>query len=277
MATTLRILHPQWRDEFESTPYPFGDWATLRNDGETFIPEGTFLDASLYPADSGIQLRISQIIVSNQTITIHIGDETSDSIATGVLDVLEEVNEIRLGDAFGRPAGILVSTAEKLLIFQTWPLGTHAFSFPQTGFSSAVHLPVSSNYFRGFILDDGSIVAGDIWLVGEGGIILSYGASPQSGACEPGSDALPDEQSIKVHITGDPLSDKNLCDSSFVSPNLLKTLTFRRGCDSVITTPDDTGDIKITAGLASGESTVLRINTIGGKLVIEAAGSQINE
>jgi hypothetical protein len=275
MANTLTILHPQWRDEWDPTNYPFGDWATLTNQEGAFIQEGTFLDASLYPVDGGPKLRLSKVVVADQTIQIFIGDPSNDELASGILDLLNPTDDIELTDKYDRAAGILVSTVERLLVFQTWSLGTHEFSFEQTGFLSYVSLPTYSDCFKGFLLEDGSVVSGDIWILGEGGVVLSHDTLDRPDACPPGEEESLSEHRIRVDIIGDPLSLQRLCGDDPKTPKFLQTMTFRRGCDSIVSTPDENGEIKITSGRSDGTPTILRIRNVDGKLLIEAAGGTL--
>lgn len=273
MAEAQRILHPAWREELEATPYPFGDWATLANGKGPFLPEGTFLDAALYPINAGPHLRLSQVIVSQQTVVLVVGDNTQTEVCRGTLDLLAPQDDVPLVDPYGRPAGILVSTAQRLVIFQTWPSGTHTFTYAQTGFAAHVCLPIQEQCFRGFLLDDGTIVAGDIWLVGDDGIVLSHEtAAAIQDECDAGVQADPQEQRIRVDIVGDPLFRQRLCATASATPRFLQTLTVRRGCEDIVCRPDDIGDIKLTAGKLTGESTILRIRSTGSGLRIETVG-----
>lgn len=277
MATSQRILHPAWRDELQATPYPFGDWATLRNSNDVFIPEGTFLDAALYPIGGGSQLRLSKVVVAQETITLFIGDQIDDELCSGTLNFLEPVDELALVDAYGRAAGILVSTSQRLIIFQTMPPGTHTFTFAQTGFAAHVCIPVSDDYFRGFLLDDGSIVSGDIWLIGDDGIVLSHEEvdAPQDD-CEVALGQDPTEQRIRIDIVGDPLFRQRLCANAAVTPKFLQTLTFKRGCDTVVVRPNAQGDIQMSVGRPEAESTILRLQVVDGTLKLTTIGERLS-
>ena len=98
---TERILHPQWRDELEFVKYPFSDSATLRNADGLFLPETLFLDAIFYPIGGGARLRISQVTIDYQQVTLAIGDESNAGLAFGTFPLLSPPDYIR----FGRKAG----------------------------------------------------------------------------------------------------------------------------------------------------------------------------
>ena len=275
--TGLTILHPAWRDEFEATTYPFGDWATLTSSTGVFIPEGTFLDAAIYPVGGGSKLRLSKVVVEQQAITIYVGNTSKEELCSGTIDLLSPVNEIRLEDTYGRPAGLLVSEEERLAIFQTWPIGTHRFTFAQAGFCSFVCIPIVEDHLLGFELDDGSIVSGDVWLVGGDGVILSYEENEIArDDCDTADAVDPLESRIKVNIVGDPLFRQRLCSTGSITPRFLKKLTFKVGCTSNALTPNTHGRVKMMTGRPDAELTILRIHGSGGTLNIGAVGETLN-
>jgi hypothetical protein len=275
MAATQRILHPQWRDEYEPTTYPFGDWATLRNDAGVFIPEGAFLDASFYIVGGGSRIRLSKVIVADQVVDFYIGDDSTDELCHGQILIAEGADNVIFNDSYGRPAGIAVSTSERLLSFQTWTIGTHQFTFEQTGFVAGVSIPIPNTRFRGFILDDGSVVTGDIWLVGDDGIVLSHEEISEEDDNNCMSSTAPSQAGhyIRVDVVGDPLFLQRFCAGSPPTPRLLKTITFQRGTERLVVTPDAQGEIKLLVGRPNAESTILRIKPVNGSLRIETVGT----
>lgn len=275
--TGLTILHPAWRDEFEATTYPFGDWATLTSNTGVFIPEGTFLDASIYPVGGGSRLRLSKVVVEQQTITIYIGNDSKEELCSGVIEFLNPVDEIRLTDAYDRPAGLLVSEEERLAIFQTWPTSIHKFTFAQAGLCPFVCVPIVEDHLLGFELDDGSIVSGDVWLVGGDGVILTYEENENArDDCDVQNAVDPLEARIKVNIVGDPLFRQRLCSTGSITPKFLKQLTFKVGCTSNVVAPNAHGRVRMSTGRPDGESTILRIHGSGGILNIGAVGEELD-
>jgi hypothetical protein len=271
-VSTNRILYPAWREYNEPTPYPFTDEATLRNDAGLFVPEGAILDAVLYPVGGGRLLRLSKAVVTQDYVRLYVGDETSDELCYGEFAQGSEAEEIRLQDAYGRPAGLLVSSADRLTVFQAWPPGTHAFSYAQTGFLPDVCIPTPEIGVRGFLLDDGSLVTGDAWLVGDDGVVLelSPGEATSNGCQESITPA--EHQVVTVHVVGDPLFRRRLCGGAFAAPRFLETITIQRDCRKIVCYPDDQGDFKMTVGHQDAADTVLRIRHVGGGLRIEAVG-----
>lgn len=270
-----RRLHPEWRDVNEPTPYPFVDNATLRNAAGKFIPEGTFLDASLYPIGAGPRLRLSRVTVSHAEVVVYLGDEVNELVAYGRFPLLNPPAELSLTDLWGRPAGVLVSTGTRLSIFQAWGIGTHNFTVDATEFVSDVCIPVPPVGLRGFVLADGSVFTGDIWLVGEDGIVLS--TSKQS-TVDAGGDCdiqEADETIIRVDVVGDPLFRRRLCSGLFTTPRFLRTITAVRGDKQFVCGPDEFGDFKITVGTQDAADTILRVRTTSEGLIFEAVGERL--
>lgn len=276
MANELRrVLHPEWRDVNEPIAYPFVDDATLRNSTGRFIPEGTFLDATLYPIGGGEKLRLSQVQVSHEEVVIYIGDQVNERIAYGRFSLLDPPNDLRLVDFWGRAAGLLVSAAERLALFQAWGLGTHSFDVTATEFVTDVCIPTPEIGLRGFVLEDGSVFTGDIWLVGEDGVVLSTTTQQPgdaSGICGPSPEP---ETVIRVDVVGDPLFRRRLCGSALVTPRFLQTITAVRGDKKFVCGPNETGDIKITVGHQDSPDTILRVRTTPQGLIIEAVGERL--
>lgn len=268
-----RVLHPEWRDSLETTPYPFTDTATLRNDGGKFIPEGTFLDATLYPIGGGVRMRLSKVVINNQTVKIYIGDADDDELASAEIDLIEPPDEARLVDKYGRAAGLFVSESIRLSIFQAWGLGTHTFTQEQAGFCATVCMPTPEVALRGFILEDGSVFTNDIWMIGDDGVVLSVEDNvPVQVGCL--GTNIP-EKVIRVDVVGDPLFRRRLCEGVFTTPQFLRTITVKRGCREFVCGPDEFGDFKISVGHQDSPDPILRVHTGTDGVIIEAVGEQL--
>jgi len=265
-----RILHPQWRDYNEPTKYPFGDRATLVNDDGVFLPETVFLDASLYPVGGDAGLYLASVVVSNDTVTLVLGDATSNDRCDGSFDLFDPPSAVRLTDAWGRTAGVLVSEPSRLAVFQTWTVGTYLFRQPQTEFAATCHVPTPEVGVRGIVLEDGSLFTGGVWLVGEGGVVLSVHEATASRECALGGAET--VQVIRVDVVGDPLFRRELCGEVFEAPVFLRTITVKTADQEVVCGPDIHGDFKISTGSLAAADTLLRIRTTPNGLLVEAAG-----
>lgn len=268
-----RIRHPEWRKENSTTNYPFVDEASLRNAAGKFIPEGTLVDAAIYPIGGQAGLYLSRVVVTHDTASVYVGDASNTNLASGQVDLVDPANQVRLTDSYGRPAGVLVSAEQRLAIFSAWGIGEHVFTNDATEFLPDVCSPLPEVALRGFILDDGSIFTDDIWLVGDAGVVLSLAEQPLvAGGCDPGSEVA---QVIRVDVVGDPLFRRRLCDGNFTTPRFLRTVTAKRGCETIVCGPDSLGDLKITAGHRLAEDTILRVRIANGGLRIEAVGEAL--
>lgn len=268
-----RILHPEWRDRNETTKYPFADSADLTNSAGDFIGETLFLDVSFYPIGGIERMYLSKVVVTNEKVKIFIGDQNTTELASSEFDLLTPPDIIEFVDADERPAGLIVSEANRLATFQSWTIGTHEFTVDQTEFVARVCMPTPEIGVRGIVLEDGSIFADDIWIIGDDGVVVRRETItvPKVGFTNE-TETL---EVIRVDIIGDPMFRRRLCSNVFVTPSLLKTLTFRHGCQAVVCGPDELGDLKITAGSQDADDTILRIRSVPEGLTFEAIGETV--
>jgi hypothetical protein len=251
-----RILFPEFRDELEFTRYPFADTATLLSgDSQQAIDKDTFLDASLYPIGALEQVHIASIVVAPQAVTINLGDRRNTAIASGVFDPLDPPEAIEFTDRFGRPAGVLVSEPLRLARFSAWESRTHTFGPLAAEFVAGCVIPTPEPGLRGILTPDGDLVVGDVWLVGENGVVVR-----QDGDCV-----------IRVDVVGDPLFVRRLCAPTdlFTTPNFLRTIN---DCP-----PNEFGEYRLEVGNDIAPDTVLRIVPVNDGLKIEAVGQLVRD
>jgi len=269
-----RILQPEFRPSLENTKYPFSDKATLVNDGGVFIPETTFLDAALHPVGGTVGLYLSQVVVTQQEVRIVIGDSTTATRAYGSFTLLSPPDVLPLFDYYGRAAGVLVSEANRLAIFQTWGTGAFSFEQDQTEFVASCCIPTPEIGLRGFLLDDGTLVTGDVWFVGGAGIVLS--AQEAVIPAGVGGTARQVLSAIRIDVVGDPLFNRRLGTGLFVAPRHIKTITVKDASRSLVCSPDQYGDFKLTVGNQDAEDSILRIRSTAQGLLIEVVGEKLN-
>jgi hypothetical protein len=223
------IRHPEWRDSHDPTNYPFEDDALLTNAAGITIDPSTFLDAALYPVGGTGQYYLSKLVITNTTTTVYVGDETNTQLASASFQSNAVPDSLRLVDTYGRAAGLLVSEAVRLTQLKSLGVGTHTFSSSQTPFVASVCIPMPGIGVQGLLLDDGSVVSGDVWLVGDGGIVLSSSQVTVGGYCETAQRTF---TAVRVDAVGDPLFRRALC----ASPAQFQTSQFiERIC---FTTPE---------------------------------------
>ena len=268
------IRHPEFRDELEHTNYPFGDAATLTNAAGDFIGESIFLDAVFYVIGAADRLYLSRVVITNSQATLYLGDSVSENVASGSFSLLSPPTAIRMLDAYGRPAGMLVSEPTRLAAFTSWTVGEHEFELGETEFAAVCCVPTPEIGVRGFSLDDGSFFAGDVWLIGEDGVVLRHETETH-----PSADGLMEviDQVIRVDIVGDPLFRRRLCEvpTFFNTPKFVRQIVIQEGGRSLSLTPDDYGDVKMTVGSNEASDTVLRIRSTPQGLMFEAVGQKL--
>lgn len=249
-----RILFPEFRDEQGPTRYPFGDEATLATTGGLAVGPDTFLDAALHPVGGGERQYLSRVRVAARQVTLVVGDPETPELASTSFDPLAPPDLLELTDAYARPAGVLVSDATRLAVFQTWPAGEHRFAPGATEFAASCVTPMPQVGVRGFVTPDGTLFTGDVWIVGEDGVVVRRD----------------DAGNVRIDVVGDPLFRRRLCQpvQLFTTPRFVKTINGMR--------PDERGDFKITVGRALAADTVLRVfaDDTGG-ITFEAVGQTL--
>lgn len=246
-----RVQNFEFRDDFRSSHYPFSDSASrISTEYRRIIAAGTFIDAILYPIDAISNVYLSQIDVTAQFVTFSIADRRRSALATGVIDLFDPQEIIYFYDARSRPAGTLVAAPLALAQFGAWEIGTHTFNNAQTEFvASCLKVPVD-NGVRGFITEDLTLFAGDVYLMGENGVTLTAQGDV-----------------ITVHAVGDPLYRRREClpTEKFIPPSFFLTVN---GCP-----PDQFGNFNITVGDNLATDTIVRIVQTEGGLEIRAIGT----
>ena len=246
-------LFPEFRDQFQETPYPFMDNATLLADTGQKIDNDMFLDASLYPigATDGY-VYLSRITVQAREVTLAVADRTRREKATTSFDPLDPPTLLRLTDSYSRPAGVLVSEAVNLTRFSSWEPGEHIFSVAATQFVPSCVIPTPEVGVRGFLTEQGDLLTGDVTIVGDNGVVVRQ--DPE------------DASAIRIDIVGEPLFRRQLCTplEAFATPTFIKSIN---GC-----APDEYGNFNITIGDHLNDTTIIRLYQEDGRLVMEAVG-----
>lgn len=253
-----QILFPGWRNTQYFSRYPFVDSATLVNSQNISISNELFDDAVIHPVGGAAGAFIGNITVVGRTITFSIYDPVngltcSGSYTFGSSDTVQP-GLIRLLDIYNRPAGVLVSDHNRLeALVGIYGAGSYDFERTQTEFVAACVIPIPNSGVRGFLLDDGSVIGGDVWLVGENGVVLSM-----------------DGGKIRVDVVGDPYA--GIKDCKEVVPAGYPTFCGVRSLNEIV--PDTKGDFKLTLGGNSSRDSVLRIEQEGSIIKVKVVGTK---
>jgi len=249
-----RIIFPEFRDELEYTRYPFADGASLTTESGTYaIEETTFLDASLYPIGGVDGLYISEIEVRLREITIRFSDTVTRNICYTSFNPLSPPEVLEVWDDYGRPAGVMLSDALRLAQFAAWSSGIHTFARGTTELCASCVIPTPEIGVRGILTEDGDLLTGDVWIVGDNGITVRE--------LTPGQ--------IRIDVIGDPLFVRKQCDplALFEPPLFIKTINH---CP-----PNPNGDFRIEVNNADAPETIMRIYPTDEGLKIEAIGQYV--
>lgn len=266
----MQVLYPEFIPSLENTKYPFLPTATLNN-GTVFFLEGTFLDAHIYAVVGTSNYYISAITVTSSYVDIVLGDINSSSLLKGTVSLPVTDSVIQLVDNYNRPAGLLVTEPTRLAIFTTWGVGTHVFERSQTEFAVTCQMPIPDAGVTGFLLPDGSVVTGNVWFVGEDGVVVRH---------EQTEDKNGDTVNlIRVDVVGDPLFLQKLCnpESLFVPVNAIRKIHVIADNQSFDCEPNEYGDIAIQMNDSLATDAALRIRTTDVGLVISVEGSATKE
>ncbi len=268
-----RIYNREWRQENQATAYPFTWSSSLKSQDGRVLLEGTFLDAVISPVGGQAGLCITNVAVTNETITLTIGDRADRKRCSGAFSLTNPPDSVELFDVYGRPAGLLVSEALRLVSLQSWGLGEHAIAPGNAEFVASVCCPTPEVGLRGFLLPDGTVVSGEVWLVGDAGVVLRVEEDTGPVPCQPEVDGVV----IRVDVVGDPLFRRRLCAGAvdFRVPRFIQTVRILHSEGSFELTPDDMGEISLTPFNSLVTDTALRIRPKQGGMIIEMAGSPV--
>lgn len=249
------IIFQDWRNSNMNVKYPFIDNATLKNGDGDSIDQDLFEDARIYPIGGHSGAFISKVKFDGTYISFVISDSVTANTASGKISKPVTSGTIELLDVYGRQAGVLVSTAEKLEnLFGRYKQGETVFTSAATEFVPTVVTSIVCPGVQGFVLDDGSFISGNVYLCGTDGIVLSA-----------------DGDEIRVDIVGDPYANVKNCaeDGTPITPFCgLKTIN---GIG-----PDSNGDFKLTTGANQQVDNIFRVAPSGKGLRLMALGGKVN-
>ena len=260
--SSARILFPDFRDEQADSKYPFVDTATLTaDDGVTRIPRNTFYDACLFVINGNDNAYISSIVIANQLVTINISDAANLDVARASFAPkpiqAPETGALELLDNYSRPAGTLVIDRERLTVFAGWAEGTYTFGPAATEFAATTVIPAQEPGVRGLLKPDDSLLTGDVWLIGDGGVVLRYVGEKQGAHV------------IRVDIVGVPLYTRFVClpFDRFTAKTFVRTIN---NCE-----PDEYGNFILTGTEFEVDDTVLRIVQKDNAVYFDAVGKKV--
>lgn len=257
-----QILFPEWRDENEKIKYPFSDSSTMTN-GTLTLPPTTFIDGRLYPIGGNELLYMNRITRDGSVVTIGIRASGTEELATASfsLSVPPDNGELVFTDDYGRPAGMLLSSVLELGTLGAVEQGTQLFTLAQAAFTAAVVVPQPDSGVRGVITEDGDVLSGEVWMVGERGVVLRQEA-----------------EAVRIDIVGDPYASRALCEDEEPQEGEAATQPVLAAFCPVKTIngypADDYGNFELRVGSNQSETNIMRITGQRDTLRIELLGQR---
>jgi hypothetical protein len=264
-----QIYNTEWRAEHGATKYPFAQTATLVSRDGRVIPEGTFLDAAICPAGGQTGLRLTRVSLDHDAVTIAVGDQGDLARCTGSFPLAEPPDAVALVDVNGRAAGLLVSEPQRLAALASFGIGDHLFASGASEFVASVCFPTPAYGVQGFVLPDGTVLAGEVFFVGEAGVVFREEDST------PGPCNGQEGRVIRIDAVGDPLMRRRLCAGSelYLQPRFITRVRFVHQDGHFTCTPDEHGALRIDAGDFMSSDTVLRVTPVPSGVAIGLAGT----
>jgi hypothetical protein len=257
------ILFGEFRDQGIGTPYPFADTATLVATGPTTIQldKDLFLDAIVYPIGGGPRLGLVQIEVADRAVSFGFGIPGGAPLCRATFDPLAPLATLPVADALARPAGLLICNPVLLAEAQSWAVGTYILAAGAGELAASCTIPIPAAGVRALATDDGSPpAAGDVWLVGERGVVIR--PDPEDPGPHP---------AIRVDVVGDVLWLRTLCNPD----NLFATPGFVHSINNIAPCPG--GDFQLTIGSHDATDTIIRLFPVAPDTFrIEMVGKIVN-
>lgn len=262
-----RTINNEWRAQNDATRYPFSNGASLTSRDDRMLLEGTFLDAALFPIGGKPGLYLSAVELTHQQATIYIGDSGDSRRCSGTFDILQPSANVSLYDTVGRPAGVIISESSRLGILQSWGIGVHEFDQSASEFCASVCMPTPEVGLQGVRLPDGSVLTGEVWFVGEDGVVLRTTEETRNGETV---------TVIRVDVVGDPLFRRRLCSPQdlFATPKFIKQIRVLHSGGEFLCSPDEDGNIRLAEDNALNENTVMRVRNTADGIIISMAGKR---
>jgi hypothetical protein len=255
-------------EQGHGSPYPFADTASLMTRTKLPLDRDLFLDLHIQVNAPAGRVGLRQLILEGGLASFVFGDDLVSARARGwlILDGLDRSAPTTLAvlvDPAGRTTGLAVFDTAKALLLNTWPQGTHEFAADAAELVARALAIGTPRGLETLLVSNGT-VSGDIWLIGDVGVVLSWKATTET---------------VRIDVVGEPLHRRLQCDPEhFDAPRFVQELVLedRYGRQFAIT-PDEQGNIELVPTGRDRQDTVLRIRQGAGdasrrELIFETLG-----
>ena len=247
--TTTTTPHSPRSDE--NSTYPFTDGATFLSRDNKLVDKQSFVDAIVYPSEIAEDVHISQIDLLERSTKIVLQDSQQGVVARGETSSEEPNSTMVLKDKNNLHAGIILVNIDQLRSGFSVPTVLR-FGSEALPFTASVVIPRPDNHVSGIRLPSGKIISGEVWLVGEDGIVLDH---ETQGATDV----------ISIHAIGDRYATRRVCEASdetFTPTRPVKKIVVKKGSGTEYEiSPDQWGNIQISQGLGVEQDNVIRLNS----------------
>lgn len=153
----------EWRNKNHYRSYPVADDASWTATNGSVVPQEVFLDAMLTPIDPEGTVYVSAIDLSNNRV------EVSDDNGLLAWAIVTAEDTLTFADEYGRKLGVIVVSEEFRDLGGTLTFESHALPL-----APAAVIPQVQNCVRGIQLPDGTVVTGDVEIIGVNGIVVEH-------------------------------------------------------------------------------------------------------
>ena len=164
----------EYRNQNSNRSYPFADDASLLDADGNALPSDFIIDAFLFPIDVGGGVYLQSIDTVSGKIYFA-ADGTPDPFGIATYAGTDTAYVYETG-TYGRQIGVVVFGAGTNQIVGGTAVRT--FTYEATALTPAAFIPMNQPGVRGILLEDGSLLTGDITIVGGPGVnITSFGGT----------------------------------------------------------------------------------------------------
>ena len=195
----------------------------------------------------GSAVYVTRITLAIDSVTIVLADDAHGDICTGTARGTDTA--VTLTDLYGRDVGMLIVDATYLAALGK-PPAVLEFAPDALPLAAACVVPQPQLVVGGIADAWANLVTGNVWLVGERGVVLAVDAGTNT---------------ITVHIIGDRRAEQAACvdkGGTYVQPRFVKRITvLYEGVAEGVAEPNPlTGGITIVPNSLTSADSVLRIN-----------------
>jgi len=162
---SIDVMYQEWVSSNKVRRYPFAENSSLISQQGVALPNDLFTDAIFYPIDLVGELYVSSVDATTNTIIVSDADTL---LVKGVSTNVFGSGLHHFYDDIGRHVGS-ATTGKGILEVA----GSFTFDVTSTPLEGAVVYPQNQPGLRGIRLPDGTVLTGEVTLIGRDGIMLA--------------------------------------------------------------------------------------------------------